>query len=123
PAGGRRPGMASRIPAKGEVLRMLADEKKPTHARELAAKLGISAANVPRLIGALDELVEQKRVKRLSGQRYAIELREVTQSEGWEGVLSLNPRGFGFVNAVGHDDVYVAPEAIGPAMHGDRVRI
>jgi len=115
--------MASRIPAKGEVLRLLAEAKKPIHARELAAKLGISEANVPRLVTALDELVDQKRIKRLSGQRYAMELREVTQSEGWEGVLSLNPRGFGFVNAVGHDDAYIAPEAIGPAMHGDRVRI
>src|SRR5450755_993657 len=115
--------MASRIPPRGEVLRTLAEAKTPVHARELAAKLGINAANVPRLITALDELVEQRRIKRLSGQRYAIELREVTQSEGWEGVLSLNPRGFGFVNAVGHDDAYIAPEAIGAAMHGDRVKI
>ncbi len=115
--------MASRIPAKGEVIRMLAEAKKPVHARELAAKLGVSEANVPRLIGALDELAEQRRIKRLSGQRYTSELREVTESEGWEGVLSMNARGFGFVNSVGHDDVYVPPEAIGSAMHGDRVKI
>lgn len=115
--------MASRIPAKGEVIRMLADAKKPVHARELATQLGVSEANVPRLITALDELAEQRRIKRLSGQRYTAELREVTQSEGWEGVLSMNQRGFGFVNAVGHDDVYIAPEATGSAMHGDRVKI
>ncbi|HEX7451679.1 MAG TPA: HTH domain-containing protein, partial [Polyangiaceae bacterium] len=115
--------MASRIPARGEVLRMLAEAKKPVHARELASKLGVSEANVPRLIAALDELAEQRRVKRLSGQRYSIELREVTEKEGWEGVLSMNARGFGFVNAVGHDDVYIAPEAIGSALHGDRVKI
>ncbi len=115
--------MASRIPSRDEVLRMLAEAKKPVHARELAQKLGISVANVPRLIASLDVLVEQRRIKRLSGQRYIMELREVTQSEGWEGVLSLNPRGFGFVNAAGHDDVYIAPEAIGAAMHGDRVKI
>jgi ribonuclease R len=115
--------MASRIPSRDEVLRMLAEAKKPVHARELAQKLGISVANVPRLIASLDVLVEQRRIKRLSGQRYMMELREVTQSEGWEGVLSLNPRGFGFVNAAGHDDVYIAPEAIGAAMHGDRVKI
>ncbi|MEO8906060.1 MAG: VacB/RNase II family 3'-5' exoribonuclease [Polyangiaceae bacterium] len=115
--------MASRIPAKGEVLRMLADAKKPVHARELASKLGVSEANVPRLIGALDQLAEQRRVKRLSGQRYAIELREVTQTEGWEGILSMNARGFGFVNSVGHDDLYIAPDAIGSALHGDRVKV
>jgi len=43
--------------------------------------------------------------------------------EAWEGVLSLNPRGFGFVAAAGQHDVYVPPEAIGAGMHGDRVRV
>lgn len=43
--------------------------------------------------------------------------------ERWEGKLSMNPRGFGFVAALGHDDVYVAPDAIGGALHGDRVEI
>jgi ribonuclease R len=41
----------------------------------------------------------------------------------FEGVLSLNPRGFGFVAAAGKDDVYVPPDAIGAAMHGDRVLV
>ena len=41
----------------------------------------------------------------------------------WEGVLSMNPRGFGFVSAAGHDDVFVPPEAVGGALHGDRVRV
>jgi ribonuclease R len=44
-------------------------------------------------------------------------------SERWEGLLSLNPRGFGFVSAPGHDDVYIPPEAIGGALHGDRVTV
>ena len=115
--------MASRIPAKGEVIRLIVESKKPIHARELAAALGVSASQVPKLIGFLDELADQKRIKRLGGQRYAAELREVQQSESWEGVLSVNQRGFGFVNAVGHDDAYIAPEAIGPALHGDKVKI
>ncbi|HEY2409329.1 MAG TPA: VacB/RNase II family 3'-5' exoribonuclease [Polyangiaceae bacterium] len=44
-----------------------------------------------------------------------------TGGEGWEGQLSVNPRGFGFVSDPGHDDVYVPADAIAPAMHGDRV--
>jgi ribonuclease R len=44
-------------------------------------------------------------------------------SEAWDGSLSLNPRGFGFVAAVGHDDVFVPPDAIGPGMHGDTVTV
>ncbi|HYP75552.1 MAG TPA: VacB/RNase II family 3'-5' exoribonuclease [Polyangiaceae bacterium] len=115
--------MASRIPAKGEVIRMVVEAKKPIHPRELAAQLGVSMTQLPKLVAALDELADQKRIKRLNGGRYTAELREVRQSESWEGVLSLNPRGFGFVNAVGHDDLYIAPEAIGPALHGDRVKV
>src|SRR5262245_12624561 len=43
--------------------------------------------------------------------------------EGWEGQLSVNPRGFGFVTEPGREDVYVPPDALAPAMHGDRVRV
>src|SRR6185503_98822 len=46
--------------------------------------------------------------------------REPSQ-EGFEGVLSMSPRGFGFVMAAGKDDVYVPADAVGGAMHGDRV--
>ena len=36
----------------------------------------------------------------------------------------MNPRGFGFVaGGVGQDDVYVPPDAIGGALHGDRVLV
>jgi ribonuclease R len=35
----------------------------------------------------------------------------------------MNPRGFGFVTALGHEDVYVAPDGIGGALHGDRVEV
>ena len=36
----------------------------------------------------------------------------------------MNPRGFGFVaGGVGNDDVYVPPDAIGGALHGDRVLV
>lgn len=41
--------------------------------------------------------------------------------EWWEGALAVHPRGFGFVSSAGREDVYVAPEGIGGAMHGDRV--
>jgi ribonuclease R len=49
--------------------------------------------------------------------------RNESGSEAWDGSLSLNPRGFGFVAAAGHIDVYVPPEAIGAGMHGDTVTV
>jgi len=41
------------------------------------------------------------------------------------GILSVNPRGFGFVSSLGDvgDDVFIPPDALGGAMHGDTVRI
>jgi ribonuclease R len=44
-----------------------------------------------------------------------------------EGLLTVNPRGFGFVasltpGTVG-DDVFIPPDSIGAALHGDRVRV
>jgi ribonuclease R len=39
-----------------------------------------------------------------------------------EGILSVNPRGFGFVTSAGfQDDLYVSEDRIGGAMHGDLV--
>jgi ribonuclease R len=43
---------------------------------------------------------------------------------GFEGLLNMNPRGFGFVaGGAGQDDVYLPPDTIGGALHGDRVLI
>src|SRR6187549_905335 len=45
-------------------------------------------------------------------------------SRTFEGLLNMNPRGFGFVaGGAGNDDVYVPPDAIGGALHGDRVMV
>jgi ribonuclease R len=45
-------------------------------------------------------------------------------TRSFEGLLNMNPRGFGFVaGGVGNDDVYVPPDAIGGALHGDRVLV
>ena len=44
-----------------------------------------------------------------------------------EGVLTVHPRGFGFVASLGPgnvgDDVFVPPDAMGGALHGDKVRV
>jgi ribonuclease R len=43
-------------------------------------------------------------------------------ANAFEGLLNMNPRGFGFVGGgANQDDVYVPPDAIGGALHGDRV--
>jgi len=60
---------------------------------------------------------EAKRAPAKSGGRSDRERRE--------GFLKVNPRGFGFVASptASGDDVYVSPENLGGAMHGDHVVI
>jgi len=117
--------MASRTPSRSEIVRTLVEAKKPVHARELASQLGVADSAFERFLGLLDELTDARFIRRGSGQRYSALPPKAAEHEreGWEGMLSINPRGFGFVNSAGHDDVYIPPEAIGAALHGDRVRI
>ena len=46
-----------------------------------------------------------------------------SQEGQWEGILSMHAKGFGFVNRTGSPDVFIPPNAIGPALHGDTVLI
>jgi len=46
--------------------------------------------------------------------------REV-RTNGREGILTVNPRGFGFVSGEAGDDTFVPEDALGGALHGDRV--
>ncbi|MBL8719994.1 MAG: ribonuclease R [Myxococcales bacterium] len=39
------------------------------------------------------------------------------------GMITIHPRGFGFVASPGDRDVYVSPEMIGGALHGDQVTV
>src|SRR5262245_8277900 len=116
--------MAPRIPARNEIVRALVEAGRPLHARELAATYGVKQNGFARFLTLLDQLAEAKVIRRFSGQRFAAKAEPAVESgERWEGALALNPRGFGFVTAPGRDDVYVAPDGIGNAMHGDRVSV
>src|SRR5262249_55488014 len=61
----------------------------------------------------------------LPGQRFKLSREQIEQRGGlYEGILSVNPRGFGFVTAVGRpEDVYIPAEAMRGALHGDTVDV
>ncbi|MEB2312326.1 MAG: ribonuclease R [Sorangiineae bacterium] len=113
--------MAQPLPSRGEIVGCLEAAGRPLHAREVAEACGVAEGSYPRLLELLDQLVFDRSVKRV-GRRY-LARPDDAQRGTWEGVLSVNPRGFGFVTAVGQDDVYVAPDGIGAALHGDQVRV
>lgn len=114
--------MPKPLPSRGEIAECLRQVERAMHAREIATRCGVPEAAYPRLLELLAQLSFDGTVRRLPGNRYKSG-SDGAQGTGWEGVLSVNPRGFGFVTAAGQEDVYVAPDGIGGALHGDRVRV
>jgi ribonuclease R len=115
------------------VIDLLGNEQnqgRAVHANELADKLGVSPDRYQGLLRLLDDLVFDG-VLRASGQRFKLDKKSSGggtgpgrgKKERREGILTVNPRGFGFVaspTATG-DDVFVNAESLGGAMHGDQV--
>jgi ribonuclease R len=115
--------MAKPLPSRGEIVSVLTEDRRALHAREIAARCRVSEGAYPRLLELLDQLTFDGTVRRMGGGRFRAAPAARQGETPWEGVLSVHPRGFGFVAAAGHDDVYVAADGIGGAMHGDRVRV
>lgn len=115
--------MAKPLPSRGEIALCLNQVPRAMHAREIATRCQVDEAAYPRFLELLAQLSFDGTVRRLPGNRYKAGKDSGAKGAGWEGVLSVNPRGFGFVTAAGQEDVYIAPDGIGGAMHGDRVKV
>ena len=115
--------MAKPLPSRGEIVHCLAETGRALHAREIASRCGVSEGSYARLLELLDQLSFDGTIRRMAGHRFKAQRLVDEPGASWEGVLSVNPRGFGFVTAAGQEDVYVAPDGIGSAMHGDRVTV
>ena len=133
------------------ILELVGNETPPRalHLHELATRLEVSDRRV--LSNALDDLVAEGLLRLRPGQRYAAAAltpppapsaarpgravrpgssvetapRAVPRDppRDVEGILACHARGFGFVRVGGGiDDVFIPADAIGGAMHGDRVK-
>ncbi len=114
--------MAQPLPSRGDIVSCLVEADRALHAKEIATRLSVREASYARLLELLDQLSLDRSIRRLAGSRFKAQPTGGLNTS-WEGVLSVNPRGFGFVSAAGHDDVYVPADGIGGALHGDRVAI
>jgi ribonuclease R len=115
-----------RSPLRREViLSLLADERRPMHVNEIETRLDLDAGGCIALQRLLDDLSFDGSVVPLAGHRFRLGNAQ-TEEHGKtaDGTLNVNPRGFGFVQGTGLDaDVYVPPEAMGGALHGDAVEV
>lgn len=121
-------------PLSSRILALLSEYRRPLHPRELAARLGIEPDELDEFLEQVDALVLQEHLEQVPGGRVRLGQRSAQRSApgnpnigssdtSWDGVLSVNPRGFGFVTAVGRDDVFIPPDAIYEGLHGDRVTV
>jgi ribonuclease R len=118
--------MATRLPSRADVLDLLGSETRPLHAREIATRLRVSEVDYLGLQRLLDDLSFEGVLAARPGQRFKLSGRTTTaRGAEREGLLTVHPRGFGFVASLGEagDDVFVPPDSMAGAMHGDRVRV
>ena len=110
------------LPSRADIVACLRAERRGLHAREIASRCHVPESSYRRLLELLDQLSLDRTIGRTAGNRFKAQ-RGLDGGAQWEGLLSVHPRGFGFVASAGHEDVYVAPDGIGGALHGDRVRV
>jgi ribonuclease R len=122
--------MAETLPTRDRVLELLGSDQRAFHAKEIQTKLGVGDSGYAGLLRLLDDLAFNGVVAAKAGHKFKLASRPggfttSPRGEVREGVMSIAPRGFGFVSSVGSsgDDVFIPPEALKGAMHGDKVKI
>src|SRR5260221_4407040 len=119
------------IPRRASVIDVLAAAERALHQSEIASRLEVAPRHLPALGRVLDDLVLDGSITPMPGHKFKLKhsAREGSPARPGdrgvvEGFLNANPRGFGFVAALeGAGDIYVPREAIGGALHRDKVRV
>ncbi len=114
--------MPAPLPTRERILESLRGERKALHAGVIAERCGVEKESYQPFAELLRQLSAEGTLKRDSGNRFRAP-KAKRANEDWVGVLSAHPRGFGFVAASGKPDVFIPPEAMGGALHGDTVRV
>ena len=112
----------SRERIKRDILRVLkSDGQRAYRPKEIAKKLGYKDNRSFRTLqDVLVEMDDQKIIGRVKGGLYTFKPRQTTI----EGILRVNPQGFGFVEVEGREeDLFVRQANMKTALDGDRVLI
>jgi ribonuclease R len=115
--------MANELPSREDVISCLKQSDKAVHAGFIAKHFSLTRASYRELLAFLDELAEEGILRRDGPKRFRLEKRPGRTRETWDGLVSVNPRGFGFVVAAGKADVFIPAEALNGALHGDTVTV
>jgi ribonuclease R len=137
--------MKENIPDKDEILEVLQSHApRAMHVGEICARLDVPRSAKEEMVRRLLLLVDERLVREMPGLRFRIVTgsknekrgrgRRGRKGEGMappppvtpaiEGRLAMTRQGYGFVNVYdGSPDVFIPPDAVGPALHGDLVQI
>ncbi len=105
-----------------EILALLKSESgRPLRPKEIARQLDYTDNQTYQAFrDVLSEMDEQQMIARAKGGRYAFKPRATRL----EGILRMNPNGFGFVDVEGREeDLYVRQANTGTALDGDLVAV
>lgn len=103
-----------------QILAAFPPAPKSVRVRDLARRLGLPQSERVALSEHLRSMVWAGKLAHEPGNRFSLARHEGELT----GTLTLNPRGFGFVDVDGvGEDVYIPARAIGDALHRDRVRL
>ncbi len=103
---------------KEKVLKFLEEAAEvPLLFEELVVLLGVPENEKGTLLQILNELCKEALVIRTKKKRYAA----ATKMGYLKGRFVGTTRGFGFVEIEGEEDLFIAPDATGGALHGDLV--
>lgn len=140
--------MDQQIPEKEALLEELrAHAPRAMHVGELCGRLGVARSERDEVVRRLLLLAENGAVQEMPGLRFrAVSRTDSTRRRSAKkkrsgrrrsaasdltplpavevGQLAMTRQGYGFVNLFdGNPDVFIPPDAVGPALHGDQVQV
>jgi len=100
-----------------QILEVLKKENKALSVFELEKDLKLKKEEFKTLIIKLNEMEEQLKIYRTKKDNYML----FTNSHLKIGKLSVNKRGFGFVDIGADKDIFIPADSINKAIHNDKV--
>ena len=112
------------------ILRKIAQQPKQSAGlKQLLRELGVRGDDRREFVDRLDKLVTRGELVAADGDRYAIPSQH-TDKDLVTGRVTMHRDGYGFVIPDAEElrrrldgDIYISPQNIGNAMHGDRVLV
>ena len=100
-----------------KILEILEEKNESQTIFEIEEKLNLDKMEFKTLVQTLNKMEEQLRIYRTKKDKYML----FTNSHLKVGKLSVNKRGFGFVDIGSGKDVYIKSENMNKAIHNDQV--